>query len=245
MRLLQKIKEKTRDPSAEAPVKLAFLGDSVTHGCFEIVQKADGSFDCAYDYKAVYHSRLKSKLETVFPNCPVCVINAGVSGENAVQGAQRVQRDVIDAKPDLAVVCFGLNDAGAGEAGLDRYGGALTSIFRRLRAAGIDAVCLTPNMMCSACSPELKEEWIRDAAKNCAEVQNSGMMDRYVQCAREAARREGAALCDCYADWKRLQSLGADVTGLLANRINHPARGMHELFAERLFQTILLDGKGV
>ena len=240
MKLLQKIRMKSGEPAAAPPVKLAFLGDSVTHGFFEILEKEDGRFDCVYDHAAVYHARLKRKMETVFPNCPVCVINAGISGGDAVQGAERVRRDVIDAGPDLAVVCFGLNDALAGEKGLDRYGDALASIFRQLRAAEIDTVFLTPNMMCTARSPELAAGWLRDTAERCAEVQNGGEMDRYMQRARETAEREGALLCDCYADWKRLYSLGADVTYLLANRINHPAREMHALFAEKLFRTVFL-----
>ena len=46
-------------------------------------------------------------------------------------------------------------------------------------------------------------------------------------------------MCDCYADWKRMDAVGIDTTALLSNHINHPTRALHWLFAWRLFETIL------
>lgn len=45
MDLKEKLRLKTANPASAAPVKLAFLGDSVTHGCFEIIEKAAGCFE--------------------------------------------------------------------------------------------------------------------------------------------------------------------------------------------------------
>ncbi|MBQ6708207.1 MAG: hypothetical protein IJM97_04570, partial [Clostridia bacterium] len=42
---------------------------------------------------------------------------------------------------------------------------------------------------------------------------------------------------DCYGEWKKLSET-QDITYLLANRINHPTKEMHELFAQKLFETI-------
>ena len=95
MDLKEKLRLKTANPASAAPVKLAFLGDSVTHGCFEIIEKAAGCFDCVYDQDAVYHNRLRRQLAAVFPNCPATMINAGISGGSAQQGAERERRDVI------------------------------------------------------------------------------------------------------------------------------------------------------
>jgi acyl-CoA thioesterase-1 len=241
MKILQKIKDKSQNPAGMAPVKIAFLGDSVTHGCFEIIDKGDGRIDCIYDHDAVYHHQLKRKIEQIFPNCPVSVINAGISGGNAVQGAERVQRDIVDAQPDLAVVCFGLNDAGAGADGLSAYRDALQSIFQQLHHADIDVVFMTPNMMCTYPCPQLTTEWLRQTSQICAAVQLDGRMDSYMQSAREICQQENVLLCDCYVDWKRLQELGADITYLLSNYINHPTREMHGLFAERLFSSIFFS----
>lgn len=47
-------------------------------------------------------------------------------------------------------------------------------------------------------------------------------------------------VCDCYKEWKKLSET-QDITYLLANRINHPTKEMHELFAESLFKTIFKE----
>ena len=59
MNLIQKLREAVY-PRTDTPV-LAFLGDSVTHGAFECIQGE--SAGCAFDFEAVYHNRLRKKLE--------------------------------------------------------------------------------------------------------------------------------------------------------------------------------------
>lgn len=191
MDLKEKLRLKTANPASAAPVKLAFLGDSVTHGCFEIIEKAAGCFDCVYDQDAVYHNRLRRQLAAVFPNCPATMINAGISGGSAQQGAERVRRDVIEAGPDLAVVCFGLNDALQPD-GLEGYRQGLSSIFRQLKEAGIQTLFMTPNMMCTAVSPQIPAGWQRETGEACAAVQCGGTMDRFMDEARRSAPGKSA-----------------------------------------------------
>lgn len=230
MKLLQKIQEKTKSSAAAAPIKLAFLGDSITHGCFELIETRPEVFDCIYDFEAVYHTLLKKKIECVFPNCPVSVINAGISGDCAFQGAQRVQRDVIAAQPDLAVVMYGWNDVHLPE-GVDGYVRALRDIFTQLQQADIDVIFMSPSMGCTRLSPQVVGTFPKEVAAACCAVQTNGRMDDFIQAARTLCSDMGIAVCDCYTDWKRLEALGADITDLLSNHINHPTRAMHQLFA--------------
>ena len=65
-------------------------------------------------------------------------------------------------------------------------------------------------------------------------------MDLYMESAVRLAEEMGVPVCDCYAKWKKLAET-EDTTMLLINRINHPTPGMHELFAESLFQMIFPD----
>ncbi|MBQ2780724.1 MAG: SGNH/GDSL hydrolase family protein [Clostridia bacterium] len=239
MKILEKLRCKTQVPALAAPVKIAFLGDSVTHGCFEVMDRGERGADCLYDQTAVYHARLKRKMDTAFPNRPVSIINAGISGDTAPGGAKRVARDVIAVDPDLTVVCFGLNDV-LQPAGVDGYVAGLRSIFEQLQAAHIDIIFMTPNMMCNyVCDSD--SAWFKEYAPRCTEAQNSGLMDAFMQAARDLCAEMGVTLCDCYKDWKRLESLGADIPFLLSNRVNHPTREMHALFADRLFNTIILS----
>ena len=60
--------------------------------------------------------------------------------------------------------------------------------------------------------------------------------DAYMDAAREDCTRLGVTVCDAYARWKKLQQAGVDTTTLLSNRINHPDRQMHALFADCLLE---------
>lgn len=237
MKITEKIKRKSEKFDCDAPVKIAFLGDSVTHGCFEVIERKEGVFDCVYDQTSVYHSRLKRRIETVFPNCCVNIINAGISGGSAPHGDERLERDIISALPDLAVICFGLNDVFGGEEKLGVYISALKSIFGKLKKANIDTVFMTPNMMCTYAVPTI-DGWIKGVADNCAKLQNSGVMDLYMNKAKLLCASANIPVCDCYSAWKKLAECGADIPWLLANHVNHPTREMHALFAEMLFETI-------
>jgi len=239
--ILEKVCVQKAGKRMENPLKLVFLGDSVTHGCFE-TWETNGQFDGSNDYESVYHARLKRMLETVFPKCPVTVINAGIGGDSAAGGLSRMQKDVIDHNPDIAVVCYGLNDVHGGMVGLDGYKKTLSLLFGRLSAAKIKTIFMTPNMMCTSVWPEYPENGIcAKAAAACCRLQTEGVMDLYMDGARQVCRENEVEVCDCYADWKKLEQSGADITSLLANRINHPTREMHALFAARLFEMMVLE----
>lgn len=240
MKIIEEIKRKAANPGCEAPVKIAFLGDSVTHGCFEVIEKRNGEFDCIYDFESSYSNRLKQKIEAVFENCPVAVINAGISGATAMQSSERVERDIIACNPALVVVCFGLNDVNQ-PGGLPEYLNGLTAIFEKLSAAGLEHIFMTPNMLCTYVSAQIQSDWLRNAAEACASCNESGKMDEFMAAAVSLCRQRSIPICDCYSDWKKLYNTGADVTQLLCNYVNHPNRDMHELFASRLFDSIFLQ----
>ena len=69
------------------------------------------------------------------------------------------------------------------------------------------------------------------------EEKDAAASDRYMAEARALAADMGVTVCDCYSAWKK-RAEGEDTTMLLANRINHPLREMHALFADMLFDTV-------
>ena len=127
-------------PFSGTPV-IAFLGDSITHGAFECIE---GGSSCVFDFAAVYHNRLRLMIQQKYNWIPISVINAGISGDTAEGGLGRLARDVISRRPDLCVVCYGLNDVN-GE--LETYKRSLRGIFEQLQAADIEVLLLTPNML--------------------------------------------------------------------------------------------------
>ncbi|MBQ1245443.1 MAG: SGNH/GDSL hydrolase family protein [Clostridia bacterium] len=233
MHFIQQLRNATY-PNTGAPV-IAFLGDSVTHGAFELVDH--GSYNCNFDHDAVYHARLRRMLLEVNPWLPVNIINAGVAGDNAPMGLARVERDVIAHKPDICVVNFCLNDLAEP---VEEYIAAMRSIFEKLLAAGIRPILLTPSMLNTYVHPDLHPMYHEYAAQT-AEWHKNGYMDAYVNAARAMAKEMGIPVADAYARWQAMEAAGADMTACLSNYINHPTREMHTLFAEALFEVLDSD----
>ncbi|MBR4442609.1 MAG: GDSL family lipase, partial [Clostridia bacterium] len=111
MKTTEKMALRCRDARACRPAVIACLGDSVTHGCFELVDLPDGRFDTTYRPHEGYPAKLQRRLNALFPAAAPCVLDAGISGDSARGGLERLERDVLSVRPDLVIVNFGLNDA--------------------------------------------------------------------------------------------------------------------------------------
>ena len=225
MRIKEKINLEYDGLVKYGPITIVAFGDSVTHG-------AVGPDEI--DYESVYWNRLRRKINDVRDYVPVNVINAGIGGITAEGSLERMGSDVFSHYPDLIIVCFGLNDVNGT---LESYLSSLEQIFSECNKRGIETVFLTPNMLNTYVAEDTLPE-LREYAEKTAEMQNSGRMDRYISEAVSLAERMNIKVCDCYSRWKKLGET-KDVTMLLANRINHPVREMHELFAGMLFDTVM------
>ena len=239
LKITEKFRCAEQDLREASSVKLAFFGDSVTQGCFEI-REGSTDFITVTDGEAVYHNRLRRILQSLYPHCPVNVLNAGISGDDTDRAVLRLQRDVLDYRPDLTVVCFGLNDVGKGAGNRENYLTNLRQIFSLLSPC-TETVFMTPNRMCSEVDEsQIDGKKCLETAYACCELQNNGVFDSYMDGVRQLCREMHIPLCDCYADWQRLAESGVRTTELLSNRINHPTREMHALFAARLTETLFL-----
>ena len=223
-------------------VTVAFLGDSVTEGCFELYRPESGGVQSVLDKENAYATQFVKMLHYLFPSVTVKSVNAGIAGDHSRNGAKRVAQDVIGHQPDLTVVCYGLNDCGDKVIYAERYVNALRSIFDQLRACGSEVVFMTPNMMNTKVSAdlvamELGEEQVK-YAEGTMRRQNEGLFDAHLDAAKALCAEKSVPVCDCYALWKRLEAVGVDTTALLCNRINHPDREMHRMFAYELIKTV-------
>jgi len=233
----EKMALRCRDARACRPAVIACLGDSVTHGCFELVDLPDGRFDTTYRPHEGYAARLQRRLNTLFPAAAPCVMDAGISGDSAAGGLRRLERDVLSLNPDLVIVNFGLNDAVSCEdvkAGLAAYAADMAAIFDRVLETGAECMLLTPNYMCTYVPAFVTRGDLRAIAAQCARRQNEGSLTRFVDAARAAARARGVPVADAYARWQALERCGVDTTSLLANGINHPTSEMHDVFVNAI-----------
>ena len=239
MRILEKLAARNAETPDRAAALIACLGDSVTHGCFEVFKNRFGKVDTVYRPEDGYPARLRRRLNLLYPASAVNVLNAGVSGDSAAGGLRRLERDVLSHLPDLVTVNFGLNDAMGGRNALSNYRANMRALFSRILDSGAECMLVTPNRMCSYVSHALSDPDLRAIAAAAAEIQTGGALDAFVEAAREEARRLNVPIADAYRVWNRLERSGTDTTALLANAINHPIPEMHELFAEKIVGQML------
>ncbi len=236
MKIIEKIARKAENLYEAEPVTIAFLGDSITQGCFEVIQTPDGKFQNVCDQESGYQNKLKKMLLELFPSVPVTTVNAGILGCGASNGFRRLERDVLSHDPDLVVVCFGLNDASAGMQYLEEYADALRGIFETLQARGIECIFMTPNKMATRDSGCFAVEELKQASLQTVHAQTQGVLDCFLDRARSVCKELGVPVCDCYKIWQKMGQCGVDTDRLLCNRMNHPNRQMHWLFAAELLR---------
>ena len=227
MKISEKINLDLQGLIENGPITIVAFGDSVTHGAVAHDE---------IDYETVYWNRLKKKINNLRNYVPVNVINAGIGGITAKDSLKRMDKQVLSHNPDLIIVCFGLNDVNGT---LEDYLNSLEEIFDKAQKSGAEVIFMTPNMLNTSVLDDTAEEHYEYAIKT-SKMQNEGRMDLYMESAVQLATRMGVKVCDCYKKWKKLSET-QDVTYLLANRINHPTKEMHELFAESLFEIIFKD----
>ncbi len=227
MKIIEKIYMDKKELLKHGAITIVAFGDSITHG-------AVGAGEI--DYNTVYWNRLREKILAIRNYVPINVINAGIGGDKATRAINRMDKQVFCHLPDLVIVCFGLNDVNGT---LEDYLSALRSIFGRCHEQECDVIFMTPNMLNTYVAEGTEQKYLEYAAVT-AEYQNGGRMDLFMEKACQLAEEMEVPVCDCYSMWKEL-SKTQDTTKLLANRINHPIREMHELFAESLFRMIFKE----
>lgn len=238
MKIIEKLVAK-KDMIHNPPVTIAFLGDSVTQGCFECWTSEGDRIETVYDYPSAYSTRLREILSLLYPNVQVNIINSGISGGAAPGGLARLERDVLRYCPDLVVVSFGLNDCCNPNIPLQVYSDSLRGIFTRCREQDIEVIFLTQNYMNTYASYRNPNDVLREASKSYMPMQLSGKLKQYMLEAAAVARECGAKVCDLYSVWEKLERSGVDTTELLANKINHPIREFHYYMAIKLLETML------
>ncbi|HLY73819.1 MAG TPA: SGNH/GDSL hydrolase family protein [Planctomycetota bacterium] len=112
--------------------KIAFLGDSITQG---------GMGPTGYVTLVIQGLKANGINATA--------IGAGISGHKSNDMLARLQRDVIDKKPDWMTLSCGVNDVWHGAKGvpLDQYKQNISQIVEKAQAAGIKVMILTATMI--------------------------------------------------------------------------------------------------
>ena len=83
-------------------MKIVFFGDSVTCSGRNLLDPTDLGVG--------YVKIAAGKLRLLYPDLPLEFVNCGVDGDRTAELLARVQTDVADEKPDIVIMCAGVND---------------------------------------------------------------------------------------------------------------------------------------
>lgn len=192
--------------AAHQPVKIVCLGDSVTG----LYYHTGG--------RRAYPDMVAVALRKADGQADVTVINAGISGNSTVDALQRLDKDVLEQRPDLVTVMFGLNDMV--RVPLPEFQDHLTEIVNRCRNVGAEVLLCTPNGVIDTSG--------RPIAR----------LLEYCAAMKEVGTKLAAPVCDCYAAYEALHQKDPLAFRLLLSDAIHPNMDGHKLNAEEICRAI-------
>lgn len=125
-------------------MKIVFFGDSIT----ECERDKNDESSLGNGYVKI----LADKLRPIYPDMDIELINKGISGNEVCDLLARVQRDVIDYKPDAVVIMIGINNVihkfkYGKELNLSQFERDLRALIKKLKDAGIVVIFLEPFLL--------------------------------------------------------------------------------------------------
>lgn len=177
-----------------AQVKIVAFGDSITAG------------GDATALNLIFWKRWADELGRKYPKAKVTAVNGATGGDSTVQGLERLKTKVIDEKPDLVLVGFGMNDHNVPPFGvaLPQFEHNLRQIITRIRQETSAEIVLF-----SAFPPNPKWKF------------ESHRMHDYADATARVAAETTCAYADVFSNWQLL-SARKKPEDLLGNNINHP-----------------------
>ena len=76
------------------------------------------------------------------------------------------------------------------------------------REKNVEIIFMTPNMMCTKVSAHLEKQQLIQIAESSCNTEIKGVLEMYLNAAREIAEEKGIPVCDCYIKWKKLYQNG-------------------------------------
>ena len=189
-------------------VNVVCHGHSVPAGYF-----ATPMVDTLNAYPHLLHVGLKH----LFPFSVVNVIVTAIGGENSESGAKRFREDVLDKRPDIITIDYGLNDRGIG---LVKSKASWEGMIKAASALEIKVILLTPTADATQ-SPTGEENGKRQLAEHAEQI-------------RQLAAAHEVGLADSFAAFHEYMKTGT-LSDLLSWS-NHPNRQGHDLVARELLR---------
>jgi len=198
--------------SEKRPLRIALLGDSISTGC-----NASGWAGAA-PFQPPYQKLLAQNLEAVY-GAKVTLKNFSVGGTDTAWGLANVGK-VIEAKPDLVILAFGMNDS-AGRPAKD-YQANIQGMVDAVSKAHPDAEFILVATMLG------NKDWIRLRHELFPQYRN----------ALAKLSGPGIALADMTSVWEEMLKHKRD-WDLTGNGVNHPNDFGHRVYAQVLLSLLV------
>ena len=186
-------------------INIVCHGHSVPAGYF-----ATPFVDTFHAYPHLLHRMIKER----FPFAVVNVIVTAIGGENAVQGAKRLDTDVLNHKPDVLIIDYSLNDRACG---LDAAAAAWEEMIQK---------ALSQNIKVILCTPTWDNSYYR-------QDENWQRLVQHAKQVRALAGKYDIGLADSFAAFSRQVTRPEDLVQYLSH-VNHPSKAGHELVAKEI-----------
>jgi lysophospholipase L1-like esterase len=160
-------------------------------------------------------------LRQLYPQAKVEMINAGISSQTSGHGLARLAKDVLERKPTLVVVAFGMNDVRANEKrGIkplptQQAHDNQAQIVKLCKAAGSEVVLCTPTSVYHG-----YEEWPFE------------LLAPYAEMIRQVAAEEKVPVADSYRAFEDTRAKDATAWMLLMSEWIHPSMNGHKVIAQ-------------
>ena len=132
------------------------------------------------------------------------LINAGVGGNTTTQALARIDKDVLDKRPDFVLISFGMNDhvmraVDTPKVPLAIYESNLTTIVQKVRAAGATPVFITTNYLVEGDPKDTTKNYYyhrHDPAFYANVGGAQKWLDRYIDAMRAVAKKLDVPVAD-------------------------------------------------
>ena len=197
------LKESIRKLESGEPLEIIALGDSLTHGW--MVRKG-------------YIDFINEMLKIKYPCGDFQIINRGIPGDTAEGGFHRLESDVIDYKPGLIFIQFGLNDAFSGVSP-EGFKNTIRRIVERIRSATEAEILLVTSVPVMDESGDL-------------------MIERFYNVIIDVSREQSVPVAQVHRYWKEKIAGGVNHGGLVQFDGVHPTVEGYRLMAEAIMEML-------
>jgi lysophospholipase L1-like esterase len=185
-------------------VKVVAFGDSITAG--GEASRPD----------LIFWRRWADGLQRKYPRARIMAVNGSTPGDTTANGLQRLRSKVLDEKPDLVLIAFGMNDNNVAGVPVPQFEVNLKQMIGSIRKeTGAEIILL------SAFPPNPKWKF------------GSPHMADYAKATERVAHEMDCAFADVFNNWQALAQRKKP-EDLLGNNINHPNDFGHWIYFQVL-----------